>query len=64
MAGFGESGGVQAMWSANGKEIYYRDGQHLVSVSFDGTHDEPIIGHAVPLFPDEYDLGWGITLAN
>jgi Tol biopolymer transport system component len=59
-AGFG----VQPRWRADGREIFYRDGQNMAAVPFDGSKQEPSIGVPVALFKDEYDLGQGITIAN
>jgi hypothetical protein len=55
--------GVQPRWRADGREIYYRDGENMVAVSFDGSRDEPVIGKPVALFKDDYDLGQGVTIA-
>ena len=55
--------GVQPRWRADGREIYYRDGENLVAVAFDGSGEEPVIGKPVALFKDEYDLGQGVTIA-
>ena len=59
-AGFG----VQPRWQADGREIFYRDGQHMRAVPFDGSRDEPIVGRPSVLFQDDFDLGQGITIAN
>ena len=55
--------GVQPRWRPDGREIYYRDGENLVAVAFDGSGDEPVIGKPTALFKDEYDLGQGVTIA-
>jgi serine/threonine protein kinase/Tol biopolymer transport system component len=59
-----EGGGVQARWSRGGREIYYRDGQHVVAVSFDGSGAEPALGTPAALFPDDYEFGAGISIPN
>jgi Tol biopolymer transport system component len=59
-AGFG----VQPRWRADGREIFFRDGQHMIAVPFDATGGDPRIGKPAALFRDEYDLGQGITIAN
>lgn len=59
-----EGNGLQARWSADGREIYYRDGTSVMAVPFDGSRDEPVIGKATALFKDDYDFGQGVTIAN
>jgi len=56
--------GVQPRWRHDGREIFFRDGSHMVAVPFDGTGEEPRIGRPAALFVDDYDLGQGITIAN
>lgn len=57
-------GGVQARWSRNGREIYYRSGQRVVAVPVDTSGTEPSLGKPEPLFRDEYDFGTGTSIAN
>jgi Tol biopolymer transport system component len=59
-----EGGGVQARWSRTSREIYYRSGQHIVAVSFDGSDAEPVLGPPEALFADDYEFGIGISIAN
>ena len=59
-----EGSGFQPRWSASGREIYYRDGQSLMAVSFDGSRAEPVVSKPKALFKDEYDMGLGLTIAN
>jgi Tol biopolymer transport system component len=59
-----EGGGVQARWSRDSKEIFYRSGKRLIAVPVDGSGAEPTFGKPVPLFADEYDFGRGISIAN
>jgi eukaryotic-like serine/threonine-protein kinase len=59
-----EGGGVQARWSRDSREIYYRSGGHLVAVSIRTTAPEPVFGKPVALFADEYDFGQGISNPN
>ena len=59
-----EGSGNQARWSADGREIYYRDGTSIMAVPFDGSGDEPVMGKATPLFRDDYEYGAGISIAN
>ncbi|MGH9364885.1 MAG: protein kinase domain-containing protein, partial [Thermoanaerobaculia bacterium] len=59
-----EGTGLQPRWSGDGREVYYRNGASLMAVAFDGSGNEPVVGKPTALFKDEYDLGWGITIAN
>lgn len=59
-----EGGGVQARWSSTGREIYYRDGQHMMAVALDDSAAEPVFGKPSGLFADEYDFGQGISVAD
>jgi hypothetical protein len=59
-----EGTGTQTRWSADGREIYYRDGTSIMAVPFDGSGDEPLMGKATPLFRDDYEYGPGATIAN
>jgi Tol biopolymer transport system component len=59
-----EGGGVQARWSRNSREIYYRSGQRIVAVPLDANGPDPVFGKPASLFPDEYDFGAGISIAN
>lgn len=59
-----EGGGVQPRWSGSSREIYYRSGQRIVAVSLDASGAEPVFGKPTALFADEYDYGFGISIAN
>jgi eukaryotic-like serine/threonine-protein kinase len=59
-----QGGGVQARWSQDGREIYYRNGHEFSAVSFDGSGVEPALGKPQALFRDDYELGNGISVAN
>jgi serine/threonine-protein kinase len=59
-----EGGGVQARWSSNSRELYYRGGQRIMAVALDASGAEPVFGKPVALFNDEYDFGQGISIAN
>jgi Tol biopolymer transport system component len=59
-----EGGGVQARWSRGSPEIYYRSAQRIVAVRMDTSGAEPVFGKPAALFPDEYDFGQGISIAN
>src|SRR5262249_11940541 len=57
-------GGVQTRWAATGHEIYYRNGQRMMVVAFNGAGAEPTFGKPAPLFADVYDFGQGVSIAN
>jgi hypothetical protein len=59
-----EGGGVQARWSRNSREIYYRSGHSIVAVPLDASGGEPAFGKPTALFADEYDFGLGVSIAN
>ena len=59
-----EGGGIQARWSRNGREIYYRSGQRIVAVTLDASGADPVFAKPVALFPDDYDFGPGASVAN
>ena len=56
--------GVQPQWRRDGREIYYRDGENMMAVSFDGSKDTPVIGKPTALFKDDFDMGQGVTIAS
>ena len=55
---------MQTRWSADGEEIFYRNGKNLMSVKFDASGVEPSFGKPQPLFTDEFDFGQGISIPN
>jgi Tol biopolymer transport system component len=57
-------GGIQPRWSRDMKEIYYRDGVHVVAVTFHALGAEPTLGKPEPLFTDDYDYAAGLSVAN
>jgi hypothetical protein len=59
-----EGGGVQARWDPSGREIYFRGGQQIMSVTFDGSGAEPVLGKPRALFADVYDFGQGLSIPN
>jgi eukaryotic-like serine/threonine-protein kinase len=59
-----EGGGVQARWSRDNREIYYRGGGRIVAVSLAASGAEPVFGKPLPLFLDDYDFGGGASIAN
>jgi hypothetical protein len=59
-----DGGGIQARWSRDGREIYYRGGRQIQAATFDASGGEPVIGKPASLFPDVYDFGAGASIAN
>jgi hypothetical protein len=59
-----DGGGIQARWSRNNREVYYRSGRHIVAATFDPSGVEPVFGKPVALFADDYDFGAGASIAN
>ena len=59
-----DGGGMQARWSRNNREIYYRSGGHIVAAGLDASGAEPVFGKPVALFTDDYDFGPGTSIAN
>jgi serine/threonine-protein kinase len=57
-------GGVQPRWSADSREIYYRNGRSLMAVPLTLTGGDPAFGKPSVLFADAYDFGSGISIAN
>ena len=57
-------GGIQARWSRNNREIYYRNGNHIVASALDASGPEPAFGTPVALFAGDYDFGPGTSIAN
>jgi dipeptidyl aminopeptidase/acylaminoacyl peptidase len=59
-----DGGGIQARWSRNSREIYYRSGGRLVAVTVDASGADPVFGKPVALFGDDYNFGPGASIAN
>jgi dipeptidyl aminopeptidase/acylaminoacyl peptidase len=59
-----DDGGIQARWSRNMREVYYRSGRSMVAAAFTGSGAEPVLGKPTTLFTDDYDFGAGVTIAN
>jgi Tol biopolymer transport system component len=59
-----DGGGVHPRWSRNNREIYYRNGHHIVAVTFEASGAEPVFGKPGALFTDEYDFGAGTSIAS
>jgi hypothetical protein len=59
-----DGGGIQARWSRNVREIYYRSGRSMVATAFTATGSEPVFGKPTTLFTDDYDFGAGASIPN
>ena len=57
-------GGVQARWGPGGRELFYRTGNPMVAVAFDGRGAAPVLGKPQMLFDQLFDYGQGISIAN
>jgi Tol biopolymer transport system component len=56
-------GGTQAVWNPNGREIFYRSGNRMMSVEL-STAPEVVLSAPRVLFEQRYAFGSGITIAN
>jgi hypothetical protein len=59
-----EGGGTQLRWSADAREIYFRNGENLMAVPFDGAADKPRWGSPSLRFGMTTIGGTGATVAN
>ena len=57
-------GGIQARWGAGGRELFYRTGNPMVAVTFDGRGAAPVLGKPQVLFDQPFEYGQGISIAN
>jgi hypothetical protein len=57
-------GGVQARWGAGGRELFYRTGNPMVAVTFEGRGAAPVLGKPQVLFDQPFEYGQGISIAN
>ncbi|MEY4634547.1 MAG: Serine/threonine-protein kinase PknA [Acidobacteriota bacterium] len=57
-------GGVQARWGPGGREVFYRTGNPMVGVTFDGRGAVPILGKPQVLFDQSFEYGQGISVPN
>jgi serine/threonine protein kinase/Tol biopolymer transport system component len=57
-------GGVQPRWGAGGREVFYRTGNPMVAVTFDGHGAAPVLGKPQVLFDQPFEYGQGISIAN
>lgn len=59
-----DGGGLQPRWGPGSREIFYRNGQSLMTVPFEASAAEPAFGKPTPVFADDYDFGQGVSIAN
>jgi WD40-like Beta Propeller Repeat len=57
-------GGVQPRWAPTQRELFYRKGNPMVAVTFDGRGAVPVLGKPQVLFDQPFELGPGISIAN
>ena len=58
-------GGTQPVWSSNGQELFYRDGNKMMAVEVEAITDAaPVLSEPELLFEDSYSYGAGITIPN
>jgi serine/threonine-protein kinase len=56
-------GGTQAVWNRNGREIFYRNGTKMMSVTV-STSPDLMLSTPRPLFDGRYAFGTGVTIPN
>jgi len=57
------TGGTQAVWNPNGRELFYRDGDKMMAVDVSAAH-ELTLSPPRMLFEQRYAYGAGITVSN
>jgi hypothetical protein len=57
------AGGTQAVWNPNGREIFYRNGDEMMSVAVTTT-PALLLGSPQLLFDKHYAFGAGVTVPN
>jgi Tol biopolymer transport system component len=57
------AGGTQPVWNANGRELFYRDGDKMMAVQVT-TGVEPQLSEPVVLFERRYVVGTNISVPN
>jgi Tol biopolymer transport system component len=57
-------GGTQSLWNPNGREIFYRDGNKMMTVAVTTEGDGLKLSPPHMLFEQRYAFGAGITIAN
>ena len=58
------SGGTQPRWSRAGREVFYREGNRMMSVAVDTSGVAPRLSNPRLLFEREFTSGGYITIAN
>ena len=58
------SGGTQPRWSRGGREVFYREGNRMMSVAVDTSGVAPRLSNPRLLFEREFTSGGYITIAN
>jgi Tol biopolymer transport system component len=58
------SGGVHPVWNPKGGELFYRNGDKVMSVRMTVTATGPALAPPVPLFSGRYAYGGGLTIPN
>jgi serine/threonine protein kinase/Tol biopolymer transport system component len=58
------SGGVHPVWNPKGGEIFYRNGDRIMSVRMTVTAAGPVLASPVALFSGRYAYGGGLTIPN
>jgi Tol biopolymer transport system component len=54
-------GGLQALWDSSGRQVYFRQGSRMLSVSMTVQGSEPIFGKPSVMFDQAYDYGQGVS---
>ena len=57
-------GGTQARWSRNGREIFYRDGNRMMTVEVDASGSDVRLSSPKLLFEQPFTTGAYVTTAN
>jgi hypothetical protein len=57
-------GGIQARWGVGGREVFYRTGNPMVAVTFEGRGAAPVLGKPQVLFDQPFEYGQGLSIAN
>ena len=58
------SGGIHPRWNPKGGEIFYRNGDRMMSVRMTTTAAGPSLSEPVALFSGRYAFGGGLTIPN
>jgi Tol biopolymer transport system component len=58
------AGGSQPLWNPRGGEIFYRNGDRVMSVRLTAGSAGPVLSQPVPLFSGRYAYGGGLTIPS